>query len=258
MSETSKIIVITGGSSGIGTEMAQYFASQGWDVAITYAGNAAGAESTVAAIEAQGQRAFMMQCDVGYKDQVDTFLDAVTAELGLPTVLVNNAGVQTWAPFLELEEADWDRTIRTNLKGYFLCTQKYARLCVEHKRPGNVVMIGSGSNKVPFPRLVDYSASKGGIENLTQVAAIELGEHRIRVNCVAPGAIEIERTRREAPEYADTWGNLAPVGRVGNSLDIARAVEYFGSENASYVTGQTLYVDGGVFTLPNWPESEYD
>ena len=117
-------------------------------------------------------------------------------------------------------------------------------------------MIGSGCNKLPFPKLVDYSASKGGIENLTQVAAIELGEHRIRVNCVAPGPIEIERTRLEAPEYGDTWGNMAPVGRVGNSLDIAHAVEYFGSDKASYVTGQTLYVDGGVFTRPNWPDYE--
>ena len=102
--------------------------------------------------------------------------------------------------------------------------------------------------------LVDYTCSKGGIENLTQVAATELGQHRIRVNCVAPGAIEIERTRLEAPEYATTWGNLAPLGRVGNSRDIAQAVEYFGSDAASYVTGQTLYVDGGVFTLPNWPD----
>lgn len=254
MSEFSKVVVITGGSSGIGTEMARYFAGNGWDVAITFSGNKAGAESTVAAVEAQGQRAFMMQCDVGYKDQVDGFLDTVTLQLGLPQLLVNNAGVQTWASFLDLEEDDWDRTIRTNLKGCFLCTQKYARLCVERDSPGSVVMIGSGCNKVPFPMLVDYTCSKGGIENLTQVAATELGQHRIRVNCVAPGAIEIERTRLEAPEYATTWGNLAPLGRVGNSRDIAQAVEYFGSDAASYVTGQTLYVDGGVFTLPNWPD----
>ena len=155
MSKTSKVVVITGGSSGIGSEMAQYFASQGWDVAITYAGNAAGAGSTLEAIETAGQRGFVMHCDVGYKSEVDAFLDQVTAELGLPQLLVNNAGVQTWAPFLELQEDDWDRTIRTNLKGYFLCTQKYARLCVEQGKPGNVVMIGSGCNKVPFPRLVD-------------------------------------------------------------------------------------------------------
>ena len=253
MSDNSKIAIITGGSSGIGTEMARYLASQGWDIAITFAGSEASAKDTVAAIEAAGQSGFMMQCDVGYKEQVDAFIEAVTDTLGLPHLLVNNAGVQTWAPFLELKEEDWDRTIRTNLKGYFLCTQKYAKLLVEHNKPGSVIMIGSGCNKVPFPNLVDYTVSKGGIENLTQVAATELGQYGIRVNCVAPGAIEIERTRLETPEYGETWGALAPLGRVGYPLDIAKAVEYLGSENAAYVTGQTLYVDGGVFTKPNWP-----
>ncbi|MFT4519228.1 MAG: NAD(P)-dependent dehydrogenase (short-subunit alcohol dehydrogenase family) [Halioglobus sp.] len=253
MSEPTKIAVITGGSSGIGAEMAQHLASNGWDIAITYAGNAAGGESTLAAIEASGQRGFMMQCDVGYKDQVDSFLEAATENLGLPQLFVNNAGVQTWAPFLELEEADWDRTLRTNLKGYFLCTQKYARMLVEHKQPGSVVMIGSGCNKVPFPNLVDYTVSKGGIENLTKIAATELGQYGIRVNCVAPGAIEIERTRLESPGYADTWSKAAPLGRVGYAVDIAQAVEYLAGATSSYVTGQTLYVDGGAFTKPNWP-----
>ena len=254
MSKSSKVAVITGGSSGIGAEMAQYLASKGWDIAITYAGNAEGAQQTVAVIESQGQRGLMTQCDVGYKDQVDNFLDAVFAELGPPDLLVNNAGVQTWAPFLELKEEDWDRTIRTNLKGYFLYTQKYARMCVDMDLPGNVVMIGSGCNKLPFPRLVDYSVSKGGIEGLTQVAATELGEFGIRVNCVAPGAIEIERTQLEAPDYGATWSKMAPLGRVGNSIDIAQAVEYFAGATSSFVTGQTLYVDGGAFTRPNWPD----
>ncbi len=251
---SNPIAVITGGSSGIGAEMAHYFADKGWDLAITFVENSEGAASVAAYIESKGRRAFMMKCDVGYKDQVDTFLDAVVENLGLPRLMVNNAGIQTWAPFLELEEADWDRTIRTNLKGYFLCTQKYARLCVAHAAPGNVVMIGSGSNKLPFPNLVDYSASKGGIENLTKVAAVELGKYGIRVNCVAPGAIEIERTRRETPDYADIWGAMAPLGRVGYAEDVAQAVEYLGSAGASYVTGQTLYVDGGVFTQPSWPD----
>lgn len=248
----SNIAVITGGSSGIGSEMAVYFANNGWDIALTYAGNASGAQATSQAIEDAGQRCFYQQCDVGYKDQVDGFLDAATDALGLPTLLVNNAGVQTWAPLLELEEADWDRTIRTNLKGYFLCTQKYARMLVAAEKTGSIVMIGSGSNKHPFPQLVDYTASKGGIENLTKVAATELGPHGIRVNCVAPGAIEIERTRLESPEYAEAWGNAAPLGRVGYSEDVAQAVEYFASQNASFVTGQTLYVDGGAFTRSNW------
>ncbi|MGK0281488.1 MAG: NAD(P)-dependent dehydrogenase (short-subunit alcohol dehydrogenase family) [Patiriisocius sp.] len=253
MLNRNKVAVITGGSSGIGADMAVHLAEKGWDVAINYAGNAAGAEKTVSTIRALGQRAFMTKCDVGYKDQVDKFFDDLSTELGLPDLLVNNAGVQTWASFIELQECDWDRTIRTNLKGSFLCTQKFAKLLIDGGKSGNVVMIGSGCNKTPFPKLVDYSASKGGIENLTQIAATELGEYGIRVNCVAPGAIEIERTRIESPEYAKTWSAIAPLGRVGTSTDIADAVEYFANAQSSYVTGQTLYVDGGVFTRPNWP-----
>lgn len=253
MSEAARIVVITGGSSGIGAEMALYFADQGWDVAITFAGNESGALAVANGIEERGQRSFTMQCDVGYKTQVDAFLEAATEQLGLPQLLVNNAGVQTWAPFLELKEEDWDRTIRTNLKGYFLCTQKYASMLVDAQQTGSIVMIGSGCNKVPFPALVDYTVSKGGIENLTKISATELGQFGIRVNCVAPGAIEIERTRLESPGYAKTWADQAPLGRVGYAIDIAQAVEYFGGENASFVTGQTLYVDGGAFTKPNWP-----
>lgn len=256
MATSSKVAVITGGSSGIGSEMAIYLAQNGWDIAITFAGNAQGAETTIAAIEAAGQRGFMMQCDVGYKDQVDAFFDAATAALGLAHLLVNNAGVQTWAPLLELKEEDWDNTLRTNLKGCFLCTQKYARQLVEAQQPGSIVMIGSGCNKVPFPQLVDYTASKGGIENLTKIAATELGPHGIRVNCVAPGAIEIERTRLESPGYADTWSKQAPLGRVGYAVDVAQAVEFLGTDNASFVTGQTLYVDGGAFTKPSWPYAQ--
>jgi NAD(P)-dependent dehydrogenase (short-subunit alcohol dehydrogenase family) len=124
---------------------------------------------------------------------------------------------------------------------------------VEHGIEGSIVNLGSGCNKVPFPRLVSYTVSKGGIEMLTKSAAIELGRHRIRVNCVAPGPIEIERTKLEAPDYAETWGRQAPLGRVGVPEDVARAVAFLASEESSYVTGQTLWVDGGAFTLPNWP-----
>jgi NAD(P)-dependent dehydrogenase (short-subunit alcohol dehydrogenase family) len=253
-----QVCVITGGSSGIGSEMAVYFSSLGWAVAFTYVGNEVGAEETAAAIRKSGGKVFYDRCDVGYSEQVDQFLAATVAALGLPKLWVNNAGVQTWAPFLELDEESWDRTIRTNLKGTFLCTQKFARALVEAKSAGCVVNVGSGCNKHPFPRLVDYSASKGGIEMLTRVAATELGEYGIRVNCVAPGAIEIERTRLEAPEYAETWAAQAPLGRVGNPQDVAAAIAYFASDAASFVTGQTVYVDGGAFTAPNWPAGAYD
>jgi NAD(P)-dependent dehydrogenase (short-subunit alcohol dehydrogenase family) len=118
---------------------------------------------------------------------------------------------------------------------------------------GSIVNIGSGCNKVPFPNLSSYTASKGGIEMFTKSAAIELAKYGIRVNCVAPGAIEIERTQREAPEYAKTWAGVTPLARVGQPLDVARAVAFLAGESADFITGQTLFVDGGLFSQPIWP-----
>jgi NAD(P)-dependent dehydrogenase (short-subunit alcohol dehydrogenase family) len=167
-------------------------------------------------------------------------------------LLVNNAGVQTFAPLLELSEADWDRDIRTNLKGCFLCTQAAGRMMKEQKS-GCIINIGSGCNKHPFPRLVSYTASKGGIEQFTKAAAIELAEFGIRVNCVAPGAILTERTSREASDYEATWSKATPLGRTGTPRDVGKAVVFLASDDASYISGQTLWVDGAAFTLPNWP-----
>jgi NAD(P)-dependent dehydrogenase (short-subunit alcohol dehydrogenase family) len=169
-------------------------------------------------------------------------------------LLINNAGIQTWAPLLELDEADWDKTIRTNLKGAFLCIQQAALWMQETPHDDcSIINIGSGANKRPFPKLVDYGASKGGIERLTRVAAVELGPLGIRVNCVAPGAIEIERTQRESPNYAATWSPLTPLRRIGQVTDVADAVVFLASRRASFITGQTLYVDGGLFTQGPWP-----
>ena len=176
---------------------------------------------------------------------------AVVARTGAIDVLVNNAGVQTWTSFLDVTEEEWDLVIATNLKGCFLCTQAAARQMKTQGR-GAVVNIGSGCNKVPFPRLVAYTASKGGIEMLTKVAAVELGPLGIRVNCVAPGAIEIERTRREDPNYGETWGRITPLQRVGLPDDIAEVVVFLASDKASFVSGQTLWVDGGLFSQPPW------
>jgi len=256
--QPKQVAVVTGASSGIGREIAVGIARDGWDVAFSFHSDSDGAEKTRQAVKAEGRRCLGARCDVGISEDVDRFFDDVVTKLGTPTLLVNNAGVQTWASLLELKEEDWDRTIRTNLKGTFLNTQRAARLMVDAGLSGVIINIGSGCNKTPFPKLVDYSASKGGLDRFTEVAATELGEHGIRVNCVAPGAILIERTKREAPEYEETWGNMAPLGRVGTPEDIVNAVVFLASDKSSFVTGQTLYVDGGVFTRPNWPEEKYD
>jgi NAD(P)-dependent dehydrogenase (short-subunit alcohol dehydrogenase family) len=178
--------------------------------------------------------------------------EAVLGRFPRLDILVNNAGIQTWKALLELEEREWDRVMATNLKGCFLCTQR-AALHMKAAGGGRIVNIGSGSNKVAFPKLVDYTASRGGIEMFTKVAAVELGPYQITVNCVAPGAIETERTRTEAQDFAGTWAKLTPLGRIGTPFDVGRAVVFFASESSAFITGQTLWVDGGLFSKPAWP-----
>jgi NAD(P)-dependent dehydrogenase (short-subunit alcohol dehydrogenase family) len=247
-----KIAVVTGASKGIGRGIAVALANAGFDIVVNFHGDKEGAEVTADSIRSSGRRALVVKADVGLKDEVARMFDQTLTHLGIPEVLVNNAGIQTWAPLLELKEEDWDRTLRTNLKGTFLCAQRAAQEMIRSRR-GRIINIGSGSNKIPFPNLVDYTSSKGGIELFTRVAAVELGPYGITVNCVAPGAIEIERTRLEAPDYATTWGKLTPLGRIGLTQDVAGVVVFLTSPAAQFITGQTLYVDGGLFVQGPWP-----
>lgn len=237
----------------MGRGIALELARAGCDVAINFNSDEAGAESAAAEVRTLGRVGFTVQANVGLSGEVDRMFAQVFARFPRLDILVNNAGVQTWKPLLELEEAEWDRTINTNLKGCFLCTQRAARHMRDHGAGGRIINIGSGCNKIAFPNLVDYTASKGGIEMLTKVSAIELGKYKIAVNCVAPGAIEIERTKLEAGDYSDTWAKLTPLGRVGQPVDIGRAVAFLAGESADFISGQTLWVDGGLFSHPIWP-----
>jgi NAD(P)-dependent dehydrogenase (short-subunit alcohol dehydrogenase family) len=247
-----KAALVTGASKGIGKGIALELARAGCGVMVNYHSDAAGADATAAEIRSLGSQAFTVAANVGVADDVDRMFQTVLGRFPRLDILVNNAGVQTWKALLDLEEQEWDRVIATNLKGCFLCTQRAGR----HMRDnggGRIVNIGSGCNKVAFPHLVDYTASKGGIEMFTKVAAVELGAHGITVNCVAPGAIEIERTQQEAGDYSGTWAKLTPAARVGTPLDVARAVVFLAGAEADFITGQTLWVDGGLFSKPAWP-----
>lgn len=224
-------------------------AHSGFRIAVNYNSDRAGAEQTAREITAAGGSALIVHGDVSKSSDVERMVE----EAGDVEVLVNNSATQVFKPLLELSEEDWDRVIDTNLKGCFLCTQAVARRMVASKIAGSIINIGSGCNKMPFPNLASYTASKGGIEMFTKVSAVELGAHGIRVNCVAPGAIEVERTKQEAGDYAGTWGSLTPLGRIGTPSDVATAVAFLASPASAFVTGQTLWVDGGLFTKPQWP-----
>ncbi len=249
--------VVTGGGSGIGRRLVLAFAEAGFAVAFSDRSLPDSTDSLMAEAERRGGSAHGFACDVGVGAEVERFYQQAADWFGTaPDVLINNAGVQTWAGLLELDEDSWDRVIRTNLKGCFLNTKAAARLMIDAGKPGSIVNIGSGCNKLAFPKLVDYTASKGGIEQFTKAAAVELGPHHIRVNCVAPGAIATERTNGEAAGYADKWARLTPLRRVGTPDDIVGPVMFLTGPDAAFVTGQTLWVDGGVFSQASWP-SDY-
>ena len=250
MINKSRNALVTGASKGVGRGIAIGLAKDGWNVGVNYFQDQAGADATAQAVEEHGQQAWVLQADVGYSDQVEAMFQRFIELAGKLDLLVNNAGVQTWVPFIDLKESDWDRTIRTNLKGAFLCSQQAARLM--KATGGRIINIGSGSNKAPFPCLSDYCASKGGIETLTTVVAVELGRYGITVNCIAPGTIEIERTKLEDPDYAGEWGSRTPMRRIGHVEDVADAVIFFASDKAKFITGQTLYVDGGLWSQVPW------
>jgi 3-oxoacyl-[acyl-carrier protein] reductase len=249
--------LITGANSGIGKTIASRLARAGYDVAINYKVDETAAASLAEELQRLGGRAITAYADVGNSGHVAAMFEKVFSSFGKLDALVNNAAVQVWKPLLEAEEADWDRVLDTNLKGCYLCTQAAARLMIE-RRSGGIVNIGSGCNKVPFPNLSSYTASKGGIEMFTKSAALELGPFGIRVNCVAPGAIDTERTKSELPDFAGSWARLTPLRRIGTPHDVASAVEFLLSDQASFINGQTLGVDGGLFMQPRWPDSTYN
>jgi NAD(P)-dependent dehydrogenase (short-subunit alcohol dehydrogenase family) len=250
-------VLVTGANSGIGKEITRRLARSGYDVAINYKADAPAAEQLARELGSLGGRAIAVYADISLSADVDELFGRVLAEFGKLDALVNNAGMQVFSPLIEVAEADWDRVLATNLRGCFLCTQRAARHMKERGK-GAIINIGSGSNKVPFPNLSSYTASKGAIEMFTKSSAVELGPFGIRVNCVAPGAIDTDRTKTEIPDFAGTWARLTPLRRIGTSADIAGAVEFLLSENASFISGQTLGVDGGLFVQPRWPDAGYN
>jgi NAD(P)-dependent dehydrogenase (short-subunit alcohol dehydrogenase family) len=243
-----KVAYVTGAQQGIGRAAALALARAGADVGVNYLDDAAGARAVVRAIEALGRRAVLVQGDVGMPAQAEANAGAIAAGLGALDILVNNAGVFPRVPFLDMKEADWDYVIDVNLKGSFFCAQAAARIMVRGGRGGAIVNTASTAVR-GAPLGVHYSASKGGVVGMTRAMALELAPHGIRVNAIAPGLTDTAQ-----PRYGHTEEGLAelakavPMGRMARPEEIADAIVFLASDDARYVTGQTMFVNGGAYT----------
>ena len=237
-----EVVVVTGASRGIGRELAAAFAREGAKVACV-ATTLPGAEGTAAAIGG-GARGYA--CDVSDSASVEALFESVVADLGVPSVLVNNAGITKDTLLLRMKEEDWDRVVDVNLKGSFLMIRAAARPMMK-ARYGRIVNLSSVIGLHGGSGQANYSASKAGVVGLTMSVAKELGSRGITCNAIAPGFIETDMTHDLPAEFREQVEKTAPAGRLGTAADIAPAVLFLASREAGYITGQTLTVDGGLF-----------
>jgi NAD(P)-dependent dehydrogenase (short-subunit alcohol dehydrogenase family) len=242
-----KVAIVTGASRGIGKGIAEVFAEEGADVAVNYIASAQAAEDVAAWIRGKGRRAIAVKADVANRGEVEAMFDAVEKELGAADILVNNAGIETIVPFLELTDEQWTRLVDVNLRADWLCSQVFCRRAVAGGRKGNIVMIGSIQAAKVLPGRTHYAPTKLGLEALTRNMSAEMTPLGIRVNCVHPGLIDTDMTAWVMKRPDLLPGILAQIslGRPGEPREIGTVVAFFASEEASYLTGQSIHVDGG-------------
>jgi NAD(P)-dependent dehydrogenase (short-subunit alcohol dehydrogenase family) len=242
----SRKAIVTASDSGIGKATAVRLARDDFDVGVTWHSDREGAEETAREVDRQGGRAVMAQLDVtGFEEAADT-VEALASELGGLDLFVNNAGGGPHHPFLDFPLDAWQQVIDLNLTGAFACAQRAARLMVDAGHGGRIVNVSSVHEHVPLRGAAAYCAGKGGLGLLTKVMALELGEHGITVNAVAPGEIATPMTGAEDRDPATEDRPALPAGRPGNAHEIAEVIAFLANPDARYVTGASIVVDGGL------------
>jgi glucose 1-dehydrogenase len=253
--------LVTGANSGIGEAIARALAAAGAAVAVNWVADEAAADKITADIERAGGRALAVRADVSREADVEAMFERVLGTWPALDILVNNAGLQRDAPVTEMTLAQWNTVIGVNLTGMFLCARAAARAMIRQgvrpnvsRAAGKILCVSSVHELIPWAGHVNYAASKGGVRLFMQSLAQELAPHRIRVNSVAPGAIRtpINRPAWDTPQALEALLTLIPYGRIGEPSDIGRAATWLVSDDADYVHGQTLFVDGGMTLYPEF------
>lgn len=264
-----KVAVVTGGGSGIGQAIAVRLGEEGVNVAVNYVGPSDGARATAEAIDhgvhqcmkeltASGTHPMLVDADVSDELQVVDMFDRVRAEYGRIDLLINNAGIQIAADTEQLSADAFDRVLAVNLRGAFLCAREAVRAFLtqdDAAAPGGVIVnVSSVHQLIPKPRFLGYSVSKGGMQNLTRSLALEYASRGIRVNGIGPGATitPINRAWADDPVKRALVENHIPMRRAGESWEMAAAAAFLCSDEAAYITGQTLFVDGGLTLYPSF------
>jgi len=246
--------LVTGANSGIGRAIAIRLAQEGASVAINYVTHPEAADAVVKEIVDTGAKAIAVQADVSNEQQVDAMIEQVVKELGGLDIMVNNAGFETQHSFLEMPADAWRKVLDVDLTGAFLCAQRAARVMVNSGTGGAIVNITSVHQVIPWGGFAHYCASKAGLDMLTKTAALELADQKVRVNAVAPGAIKtpINQNVWSNPETLNDLLRKIPTERMGETDEVAKAVAFLSSDEASYITGALLFVDGGMTLYPEF------
>lgn len=245
MGLTGKTAVVTGGSRGIGRAICIELAKQGANVVVNYSGSEDKAKQVVSQIEELGAKAIAIQANVADSAAVDTMMKQAIEVFGTLDILVNNAGITRDNLLMRMKEQEWDDVVDTNLKGVFLCTKAVTRQMMK-QRAGRIINISSIVGVAGNPGQANYVAAKAGVIGLTKTCAQELASRNILVNAIAPGFITTEMTDSLPEELKEAMLKQIPLAKLGQPEDVAKAVVFFASDYANYITGQTLHIDGGL------------
>lgn len=240
-----KNAIVTGASRGIGRSIALELAKQGANVVVNYAGSEAKAEEVVQEAISLGVRSFKVQTDISKESEVKEMIKSVTNEFGSIDILVNNAGITKDNLLMRMKEDEFDQVVQTNLKGTFLCTKAVTRQMMK-QRSGRIINVASIVGVSGNPGQANYVAAKAGVIGLTKTTAKELASRNILVNAVAPGFISTDMTDQLSKEQHNSLLSLVPLERFGKPEDVARVVRFLATEDANYITGQTIHIDGGM------------